>query len=214
MLSTRYLDALEYAATLHENQKRKGSGVPYISHLYAVSALVISFGGGEDAAISGLLHDGPEDQGGIDTLNAIRAKFGDGVATLVELCSDSLIDKRKGEVKEAWVPRKSRYINHVATSDASKRDYHLVTACDKLHNLLSIVRDYRAMGTAFWMTFKREKTLWYYREIIVAFDQAHLIPAVLLERLTTTYAELTELVRLTEGFVLPKDYVPSDPKTQ
>lgn len=212
MLSTRYLDALEYAAKLHADQKRKGSQVPYISHLYGVSALVISFGGDEDAAIAGLLHDGPEDQGGIETLNEIREKFGEVVADIVQRCSDSLIDKRKGEVKEAWVPRKSRYINHVATSDASKRDYHLVTACDKLHNLLSIVRDYRVVGTDFWKTFKREKTLWYYREMIGAFTQANLLPDALFAQLKAVYAEFEKAVLETEGFVLPSDYVPSDAK--
>lgn len=212
MLSTRYLDALEYAAQLHADQMRKSTNVPYISHLYGVSALVISFGGNEDAAIAGLLHDGPEDQGGLETLHEIRAKFGDGVADIVERCSDSLIDKRKGEVKEAWVPRKSRYISHVATSDATQQHYHLVTACDKLHNLLSIVRDYRAVRTEFWKTFKREKTMWYYREIIAAFGQANLLPEALLSQLQNVYAEFEKAVVETEGFILSSDYVPTDLK--
>ena len=51
------------AAQLHASQIRKGSRVPYVSHLLAVSSLVIESGGTEDQAIAGLLHDAVEDQG-------------------------------------------------------------------------------------------------------------------------------------------------------
>ena len=43
---------------------RKGTAIPYISHLMSVAALVPGHGGNEDQAIAGLLHDAPEDQGG------------------------------------------------------------------------------------------------------------------------------------------------------
>jgi (p)ppGpp synthase/HD superfamily hydrolase len=35
----RFDDALAYASALHRHQLRKGSGIPYVSHLLAVSAL-------------------------------------------------------------------------------------------------------------------------------------------------------------------------------
>jgi (p)ppGpp synthase/HD superfamily hydrolase len=68
IITDRYNDALSYAETLHRSQFRKGTLIPYISHLMTVSALVLGHGGDEDQAIAGLLHDAAEDQGGDSTL--------------------------------------------------------------------------------------------------------------------------------------------------
>ena len=54
-------DALVFAARLHRGQRRKGSGIPYVSHLLAVASLVIEHGEDEDQAIAALLHDAIED---------------------------------------------------------------------------------------------------------------------------------------------------------
>jgi (p)ppGpp synthase/HD superfamily hydrolase len=48
VLTTRFDEAFRYAHGLHQNQLRKGTVIPYISHLMAVSALVVEHGGGED----------------------------------------------------------------------------------------------------------------------------------------------------------------------
>ena len=47
-LSERFDDALLFAARHHREQLRKGSQVPYMSHLMSVSALVLEHGGTED----------------------------------------------------------------------------------------------------------------------------------------------------------------------
>src|SRR3546814_15965059 len=44
----------------HAAQVRKGSNIPYLYHLLGVASLVIEFGGNEDQAIAGLLHDRSE----------------------------------------------------------------------------------------------------------------------------------------------------------
>jgi (p)ppGpp synthase/HD superfamily hydrolase len=62
MLTSRYDEAFRYAHELHGTQKRKGTSIPYISHLMIVSALVIENGGTEDQAIGALLHDAAEDR--------------------------------------------------------------------------------------------------------------------------------------------------------
>jgi len=67
-LSKTFDDALVYAADLHRNQTRKGSGIPYIAHLLSVSSRVLS--GTLVQAIAGLLHDAAEDQGGEATLQS------------------------------------------------------------------------------------------------------------------------------------------------
>ena len=62
MLSQKYRQALDFAASLHHGHMRKGSEIDYLSHLLSVSALVMEHGGSEDEAIAGLLHDALEDQ--------------------------------------------------------------------------------------------------------------------------------------------------------
>src|SRR3978361_921047 len=85
-LSERFDDALLFASAHHRTQLRKGSRVPYITHLMSVSALVLEYGGSEDQAIAGLLHDAVEDaaQGqGPDVLEAIGDQVGGSVRSIV-----------------------------------------------------------------------------------------------------------------------------------
>ena len=53
----KFEDALVYAAKLHRDQTRKGTGVPYVTHLLAVAAIVGESDGTEDEVIAALLHD-------------------------------------------------------------------------------------------------------------------------------------------------------------
>jgi hypothetical protein len=171
----RYVAALEFAATLHVTQRRKGSGVPYLAHLLAVSALVWETGGDEDQAIAGLLHDAVEDQGGPPTLEVIRARFGPRVAAMVEACTDAV------EVpKPPWRPRKEAFLValHQAPADAL-----VVVAADKLHNATAIVCDLEARGADVWGRFTggREGTVWYYRQVYERLAARH--PATPVDRL-------------------------------
>jgi (p)ppGpp synthase/HD superfamily hydrolase len=52
ILGPRYEQALLYACQVHAAQRRKGGDIPYLSHLLAVSSLVI-----EDAAAAGELRE-------------------------------------------------------------------------------------------------------------------------------------------------------------
>src|SRR3954471_11106085 len=109
-LTEKFDEALAFAARLHRSQTRKGpSRIPYIAHLMSVSALVLEAGGSETQAIAGLLHDGPEDQGGTKTLADIAHRFGGDVAEIVEACSDTM-----QEPKPPWRVRKEAYIVHLA----------------------------------------------------------------------------------------------------
>ena len=63
-VTARFTEALEYARAHHADQRRKGTTIPYLAHLLAVSALVLEHGGSETAAIAALLHDVVEDGGG------------------------------------------------------------------------------------------------------------------------------------------------------
>ena len=165
-LSERYERALVWAARKHARQVRKGTTIPYVSHLLAVSSLALEHGADEDEAIAALLHDAVEDQGGPRTREEIRAEFGERVASIVDGCTDTDQDP-----KPPWRPRKEAYVAHIAEAPPSVL---LVSACDKLHNARSILSDLRATGPAVWDRFtgKRDGTLWYYRALADAFAAA------------------------------------------
>ena len=102
----RFDQALAMAIDKHRDQFRKGTDIPYISHLMAVSALVLENDGDEDQAIAGLLHDAVEDAGGLETLEEIRVQFGDRVANIVWDCTDAWENPKPPwkERKDAWLP--------------------------------------------------------------------------------------------------------------
>lgn len=52
LLTNRFQEALVFATELHSTQVRKISGIPYISHLLSVTALVLEDCGTEDEAIA------------------------------------------------------------------------------------------------------------------------------------------------------------------
>ena len=164
-LGPRLQRAFGYAAEKHAGQTRKQTAVPYLSHLMAVSSLVLEAGGDEDMAIAALLHDVVEDCGGMPRLREVRKLFGPRVAKIVEGCTDSF-----GEPKPEWIERKKDYLREVKHADAETR---LVSASDKLHNVRTILADYRQDGEAIWARFsgKREGTLWYYRALSDEFQR-------------------------------------------
>jgi (p)ppGpp synthase/HD superfamily hydrolase len=55
MLTDRYARAFSYVSELHRDQLRKGTAIPYLTHLMAVSVIVLEQGGSEDQAIAALL---------------------------------------------------------------------------------------------------------------------------------------------------------------
>ncbi|MCY4189470.1 MAG: HD domain-containing protein [Bryobacterales bacterium] len=164
-MTERFSAALAYASDLHRHQRRKGSGLPYVSHLLAVTALVMKAGGSEEECIAALLHDAVEDQGGAATAREIRRRFGREVARIVSGCSE---DKSAGRT---WAERKRAAVSSVAGADASVR---LVLSADKLDNALSLLAEHAESGESVWELFGggRQGTLWYYRAMADAIAEA------------------------------------------
>jgi (p)ppGpp synthase/HD superfamily hydrolase len=188
-LSARFEEALVFATRLHAQQQRKGGQIPYISHLLAVCALVLEAGGNEDEAISALLHDAIEDQGGDATRQEIRRRFGESIVAIVDGCSDTDVVP-----KPPWQPRKAAYIARMQTASPS---ILLVSAADKLHNARAILNDYRILGEALWQRFAGGKagTLWYYQSLLAVYKERGTNP--LIAELERTLDELETLVRKT-----------------
>ena len=185
-LSSRFSEALSYVAALHAEQRRKVSGEPYLSHLLAVAAIVMEYGGNEDEAIAALLHDAVEDQGGAATFEEIGRRFGATVAEIVDGCTDT-----NESPKPPWRQRKETHVARLRDASASVR---LVVAADKLHNARSLLRDYRRRGESLWDFFRggRDGTLWYYRAMTDALKQADCTPIV--EELDRAVEELELMI--------------------
>ncbi len=181
-LTDRFHQALSYASQLHKEQTRKGTEVPYISHLMAVAGLVLEHGADEDVAIAALLHDALEDQGGGDTRTDIRQRFGERVLSIVEGCTE-----KQADPKPPWRDRKENYIAHLSAAD---HGVVLVSLADKLHNARAIWTDYKLVGESIWDRFNggREGSLWYYRALADGFARMNSAPKALVDELDRVVA--------------------------
>jgi (p)ppGpp synthase/HD superfamily hydrolase len=176
---------LHLASGLHRSQARKGTSLPYISHLLGVASLVLEDGGSEDEAIAALLHDAVEDQGGQATLLLIQERFGPDVAGIVEACSDTDVVP-----KPPWRERKEAYIAHLATAPP---EVIRVSLADKLHNARAIVRDLRVHGPSLWERFHPDADqVWYYDALARAFREAG-CTSPMLDELDDAVAEMKRL---------------------
>ena len=186
-LTSKFEQALVYSTVVHAAQNRKGTAIPYIAHLLAVTSIVLEHGGTETEAIAALLHDAVEDAGGRGRLENISARFGNDVAEIVEACSDA-----ETQPKPPWRERKVAYINRISKKSPPAR---LVSAADKLHNARAILADYRILGEDLWVRFagKKDGTLWYYRSLVTAFRAAGDSPLIQeLDRVVTQLEHLAD----------------------
>lgn len=190
-LGPRFDDAFLFAAEKHAAQTRKRTDVPYISHLMSVAALVLEAGGDEDQAIAALLHDVVEDCGGEPMLEEVRGRFGDRVAKIVQGCTDAY-----AVPKPPWKQRKLDYLDLLRSADD---DIRLVSAADKLHNVRTILTDYRREGDSVWDRFsgRRDGTLWYYRAVLEVLRAGR--PNRLVDELQRVVTELESLARMGMG---------------
>jgi (p)ppGpp synthase/HD superfamily hydrolase len=186
----KWTAALAFALAAHADQTRKGKpSVPYSTHLVTVSALALEHGGGDvELAIAGLLHDTVEDTPvGLDEL---RERFGPRVAKIVEGLTD-LLPGDTPEEKGEWQERKEAYLAALPGKD---RETRLVAACDKLHNLRSLVSDLDAEGVTTLERFSARppQTRWYYQEVRRALGER--VPAALGAELDALLERLAEYV--------------------
>ena len=131
----------------HAGGVRKGTKIPYISHLMAVSALVLEYGGDETQASAALLHDVIEDTD--CTMDEIIELVGKEVAQIVWECTH--VDFPDITDKEAkTVAKKNFYLERLLSPDRLAAA-NLVALCDKTHNIECTVRD--------WQTGNHDKAI-------------------------------------------------------
>jgi (p)ppGpp synthase/HD superfamily hydrolase len=167
---TEHFDrAVQYANRIHANQTRKGTDVPYMTHLLGVASLVLENGAqSEEEVMGALLHDAAEDQGGRPRLENIREQFGGQVAHIVDACTDSYESP-----KPPWRERKEAYVTHVREllERGGEAPALRVSLADKLHNTRAILADVRESGDTVFERFngKKDGTIWYYAALVDAF---------------------------------------------
>ena len=156
--------AIRRATNLHDGQKRKVSGAPYIVHPYAVAFLLAHYTDDEDVIIAGLLHDVLEDVPGYGTAE-LEQEFGVRVTAIVSEVTEDYTEAEKADHslrKEGWKERKETYLRKL--SDDS-HEALLVATADKIHNLRSLLDDYAVHGEATWERLgNKERILWFYGE--------------------------------------------------
>lgn len=182
VISEAFPEAVALANQWHAGHCRKGGTVPYIAHLLGVASLVFEAGGDEELAIAAMLHDAIEDRPEVASPGEIGRRFGDRVRGVVEACTDTLDEEKRG--KEDWPERKAAYVEHLR--EHADDDALLVSCADKLHNARAIERDLREHGEKLWTRFNapdRDLQLGHYRSLAAAFLDRGLEPRWLPEEL-------------------------------
>ena len=188
--SERYEQALRLAASAHRSQNRKAGDVPYITHPFHVSVILLRHRFSTDVAIAGLLHDIVEDQG--FALGEIEERFGGRVAGFVAALSERKQDAHG--VKRPWEVRKREALEHMRQGDT---EVAAIKVADALHNARSMAQDLRRDGPETWERFNRgpESQLDYYRCILeIARDRLRGHPMV--DEFAEAIEDLAQIVGL------------------
>jgi GTP pyrophosphokinase len=191
--SRLFLEALVVAAAMHAAQARKGSTIPYASHILGVCSIALDYGASEDEAIAALLHDAIEDVAPTEAARAAVAAFGPEVLRIVEGCTKA----EPGDDADSF-EAKMAYAARFAGADAS---ILLVAAADKLHNARSIVADLRRTGNAVFGRFSLSsaETLAYYRALVSAFQANPAHRADLIAEFDRVVTEMERLASAAKG---------------
>lgn len=180
--------AICVAARAHEKQgqHRKGTDVPYIVHPFGVMLIASTVTDDEDVLIACLMHDVLEDvSSDIYSEDNMRHDFGDNVVAMVK-------DVTKDETETNWRRRSEAYLKHLEheASDGAV----IVSASDKMQNLLTTLVDLETHGDALWQRFTTksgEDQLWWYQSILAVVERRHAPPA-LVAQLAEAVAELSQ----------------------
>jgi (p)ppGpp synthase/HD superfamily hydrolase len=166
--SDRINHAFAFAAKHHDQQVRKGTRLPYLTHPANVAVILTRYGCGDDTVVAGILHDVIEDcvrDGWTRDMleERIAHKFGATVLETVLAVTHRKLDDDGVELSNE--DRKTDYLERLALAN---EDALWVCAADKVHNANSILSDLRrtSFPETVWGRFSvgREGTIrWYSR---------------------------------------------------
>jgi len=153
--------AIIFATTVHGNQKRKGTDIPYILHPLEAGVIAAQIKYNKDIICAAILHDTVEDAH--VTYETLEEMFNKRIVELVKAQSE---DKSK-----PWKERKGHTIEYLA----STRDegIKIVALADKLSNIRAIYRDFAVIGDELWQRFNvKDKKLhkWHYEGLVKSLE--------------------------------------------
>jgi (p)ppGpp synthase/HD superfamily hydrolase len=173
MTTTGYSDrinhALAFAAKHHDQQVRKGTRLPYLTHPANVAIILTRYQRDDETVVAGILHDVIED--------CVREAYSR------EMLEQRIGDKFSGDVLGTVLAVTHRRVDDdgVELSSDDRRDDYLqrlehagesarwVCAADKLHNASTILADLRRTidPSSVWSRFNggREATVRWYRRV-------------------------------------------------
>lgn len=177
--------AIAFAVLKHSGQKRKSTGLPYVSHVVEAMEIVCRMTEDEEVRAAAVLHDTLEDTKTVK--EELVLLFGRRVANLVDAESE---DKRVDRpAEETWLDRKMETIRELESASTETR---MIALGDKLSNARAMVRDYEVIGEKLWERFNEKNPAMhamYYCSMAEAFGKDETI------RKTPEYREYVKLCR-------------------
>jgi len=167
--SDRINHALAFAAKHHDQQVRKGTRLPYLTHPANVAIILTRYGCDEETVVAGILHDVIEDCVTKDYTREmleqrIATKFGSEVLETVL----AVTHRKHDDDGEEFSPEEYK-VDYLARLKLASERGHWVCAADKLHNANTILADLARTiePDNIWSRFKvgRERTVWWYRAV-------------------------------------------------
>ncbi len=156
-------EAIAFAVKAHDGMRRKKSEAPYILHPMEAAVIVGTMTNDQNLIAAAALHDVVEDAG--VTIEEIGEKFGKRVQELVQAETE---DKREDLPPDAtWKVRKEESLEVLKNTDDIA--VLIVWLGDKLANMRSFYREWKAEGNAMWQRFNQKdisQQAWYYRSIV------------------------------------------------
>jgi guanosine-3',5'-bis(diphosphate) 3'-pyrophosphohydrolase len=145
--------AIAYASYLHEGQRRKADGAPFILHPLEVASLLYYAGAPDDVIAAGALHDTIEktDAGVTD----LRDRFGPRVAGLVLAVSED-------EQISSYAQRKAALCDRAASAG---EEALMLLAADKVSKARELRRNPHAAGRS------RRRRVLHYRQCLQLLEE-------------------------------------------
>lgn len=160
-LDERLEKAYQYAANAHYGQYRKGTEIPYFTHIITTVNYCMELTDDVEVLQAAILHDTVEDTA--VTLQDLRRDFGERVARIVE--ADTEDKRRDRPASETWEIRKRETVLQLADKP---REAKIVMLADKTANAESLLKEWEQCGDAVWNKFNmrdKKKQEWYFRSV-------------------------------------------------
>lgn len=184
--------AIEFAMVKHAGQLRKGTTIPYFTHVMEAMEIVSRITEDEEIRAAAVLHDTLEDTEA--KKEELIEAFGQRVADLVAAESEN---KRKDLPEaETWLIRKMETIKHLRKADT---DVKTIALGDKLSNIRAMTWDYKSVGEELWQKFNEKdpvKQGIYYGQLANAFGK---------DEILCKTPEYREYIELCEGLFGKQD---------